>query len=427
MSHKIKLNHICKIEGHANLDLEIEGSTIKTCRLEAVEGSRFFEGVVLDRRYDDVAEIVSRICGICSVGHTVTSLKAIENAFGINVTKQTIVLRELMTIGERIRSHATHLYFLCLPDYAGFSSAIEMASKYKKDIERALQLIKLGNQIVSVIGGREMHPFTSVVGGFTKSISGVEKQELLKSLKQALPECVKTYNLFNKLDYSFFSRERENISLRQIDGFPLLEGAIISDKGFNINSDRYEYFIKENFNTYSTSKFALKDNKEFMVGALPRVNNNFKLLSGTCQRLMKKSRISFPSKNPFHNIVAQALELIHWTEHAIELLEKNEFFDELPINFETKKSIGYAATEVPRGILFHHYEFDENGNVTKSNIITPTVQNLKTIESDIKEFVPSLLHKKKEEIILDIEKLIRAYDPCFSCSTHFLNVKWNRK
>lgn len=423
---KIKLNHICKIEGHANLDLEIEGNTIKKCHLEAVEGSRFFEGIVLDRVYDDVTEIVSRICGICSVGHTVTSLKAIENAFSINVTQQTEILRELMSIGERIRSHATHLYFLCLPDYAGYSSAIEMAPKYKKEILRALSLIKLGNKLVTYIGGREMHPFKSVVGGFTKSISSSEKAELIALLKTGMDDSIKTFDLFNKLPYPSFTRDRENISLRQIDGFPLLTGTIVSDKGVNTTSDKYNLYLKENFNLYSTSKFALKDNKEFMVGALPRVNNNSKLLSGTVTRLLKKSRIRFPSKNPFHNIICQAIELVHWVEHAKDLLEKTEFFNEQPIEFETKKSIGIAATEVPRGILYHHYEFDKAGKVTKCNIITPTVQNLKTMEKDIKEFVPSLLHKKKDEIIMDIEKLIRAYDPCFSCSTHFLKVNWKQ-
>ncbi|PLW79628.1 hypothetical protein C0585_06545 [Candidatus Woesearchaeota archaeon] len=423
---KIKLNHICKIEGHANLELEIEGNTIKKCHLEAAEGARFFEGIIIGKKYDEITEIVSRICGICSVGHTVTSLKTIETAFGINVTRQTEVLRELLTMGERIRSHATHLYFLCLPDYTGHSSAIEMASKYKKEITRALNLIKTGNKLVEIIGGREMHPFTSVVGGFTRSISGEEKNKLLTMLKQASLDAAKTYELFSKIVYPSFERYRENISLKQFDGFPLLEGTIISDKGVSLQPDKYQEFLKESFNIYSTSKFALREGKEFMVGALPRVNNNFKLLSGNCERLIKKSRIRFPSKNPFHNLIAQSLELVHWIEHAIDLLSRTEFFNEVPVEFKPKKCKGIAATEVPRGILYHHYEFDNKGFVTKSNIITPTVQNLKTMEKDIKEFVPSLLHKKKEEIILDIEKLIRAYDPCFSCSTHFLNVNWKR-
>ncbi|MBR9676497.1 Ni/Fe hydrogenase subunit alpha [Candidatus Woesearchaeota archaeon] len=426
MGQKIKLNHICKVEGHANLELEIEGSRVKKCNLEAVEGSRFFEGLIIGRKYDDISEMVSRICGICSVGHTVVSLKATENAFGVKVTRQTEVLRELMTIGERIRSHATHLYFLCLPDYAGYSSALDMAPKYKKEIGRALEIVKVGNKLVRVIGGREMHPFTSIVGGFTKSINQEEKEDLIKSLKTILPEATKTFDLFSKLKYPSLNRDREHMSLKQIDEFPLLSGIIVSDKGFNTSPNTYASFIKENFDLYSTSKFALKDNKEFVVGALSRLNNNYKLLEGSADRLLKKSGVKIPNNNPFINIVAQAVELVHWVEQGIVLLEKTEFFEEAPVNFKPKKSRGVATIEVPRGLLYHYYEYDKSGHITKANIITPTVQNLKSMESDIRILVSQILNKKKEDIILDVEKLIRAYDPCFSCSTHFLRVKWKK-
>jgi len=279
MTKKITLNHITKVEGHAQLDLEIEAGKLVKCELGAVEGSRFFEGIVVGRKYDEIKEITSRICGICSVGHCMTSLKATENAFGIKVSKQTRLLRELMSIGERIRSHATHLYFLALPDYLGYESAIEMAPKYKKEIERALHLMKTGNEIVRVVGGRQMHPVSSVVGGFTHVPSKKDFDELLLFLKESKPHALETLNLFCKLKYPLLELESENIALKSDDGQPLLNGPIISNKGLNTTENSYTQFIEERIEKYSTAKFAVKDGKSYVTGAIARMNLNYQNLS----------------------------------------------------------------------------------------------------------------------------------------------------
>ena len=426
MSTKITLNHVCKVEGHGSLYVEIDNGKVKKCELGTVEGARYFEGIIKGRHFSEIPEITSRICGICSCAHTVCSIKAIENAFGIKVSEQTELLRDFLTIGERIRSHATHLYLLALPDYLGYESAIAMAPHYQKEVARALELVKLGNTIVEIIGGREMHPVTPVIGGFTRIINKEEQERLLKWLKQLKEDARITANLFLNIKYPKFERKTDYVSLKQLDGFPLIKGKVVSLSGMDIEQRDYLKHLKEYIEEHSTAKFSVKDGKSYMTGALSRVNTNFKMLSKDAETALKKSRIRFPSYNPFHNNVAQALELLHWIDAGINILERYEFKPENVMEAKPKKARGVAAVEAPRGILFHDYTFDEKGFVEKANIVTPTAQTLRNMQDDIRAYLTILLKedKTKDEIVLEIEKLIRAYDPCFSCSTHFLDVEW---
>jgi len=427
MKRKIDMNYITKIEGHASLYLEISEGKIEKCNLKSVEGARFFEGIVKRKHFSEIPEITSRICGICSCAHTITSIKAIENAFNVQISEQTKLLRELLTIGERIRSHSTHLYFLALPDYYGFESAIAMASKHKKEVDRALELMKLGNNIIEVIGGRVMHPVTFEIGHCTYIPKKEQLNELYKRLKFMRKDAIKTAELFSSLQYPLFERETEYISLKQLDGFPLLTGDIVSSKGLNIKAKDYTKYMKEYIVPYSTAKFAVKDGKSYFVGALARVNNNQKLLCKDAENIIKKSKYKFPNYNPFVNNFAQALELIHWIDRAIEIIEKWEFKKEYEQEIKPKAEKGIAVTEAPRGLLFHKYEFDSKGYVKKCNIITPTCQFLRNLEEDIREYISkNLIDKPEKELKLEIEKLIRAYDPCFSCSTHFLELDLKR-
>ncbi|MBU0666984.1 MAG: Ni/Fe hydrogenase subunit alpha [Nanoarchaeota archaeon] len=426
---KITLNHITKVEGHANLSVEIKNNKLVRCELGSIEGTRFFEGIVVGRRYDEIKEITSRICGICSVSHSMTSLKATEKAFDVKVTKQTEILRELMSIGERIRSHATHLYFLVLPDYLGFESAIPMAKQYQKEVFRALDLVKIGNEIVLKTGGRQMHPISCVVGGFTSVPSKEDCDYLLSELKKSRKKAFDTLELFCKLKYPKVELDMEQISLKPETSQPMLKGAIVSNKGLNVSENKYSDFIDEKIESYSTAKFAVKNGKSYLLGALSRVGNNFECFAVDIKKVISKYKFIFPSKNIFNQNVAQAAELVYWLDEAISILENNEFELQKLVFVSVKAGTGRAATEAPRGILFHEYSFDDSGNVTHCNIMTPTCQNLRGMEEYVHAFIELLLKKKvkKKEIILEIEKLIRAYDPCFSCSTHFLQVDWLQK
>ncbi len=426
MGETIKLNHICKVEGHADLAVEIDNGKIVRCDLGAVEGARFFEGLVVGRKWDELKEITSRICGICSVAHSMTSLKAVEDAFGIKPSRQTKILREFMTIGERIRSHATHLYMLSLPDFVGCESAIEMAPKYKKELERALHLIKLGNEIVIKLSGRQMHPVASVVGGFTHVPSTEDMHYLKKLLKNARKEAVETLKLFLSLDYPAIDRDIEHICIYQKGELPLLDGVVISDHGLRVEPGKYEEMITEYIEPYSAAKFAVKEGKEYLLGAIARVNNAWDTLAPDIKDLINKSKIHFPSNNPFHNLVAQAAELAHWVDVAEKLITGQHFKKEELQVVKPKAGKGVGITEAPRGLLFHSYEFDKDGVCTSCNIMTPTCQFLRAQEADVKLYIQQLLDigTSKEKIIFEVEKLIRAYDPCFSCSAHFLKVDW---
>ncbi|HHE36214.1 MAG TPA: Ni/Fe hydrogenase subunit alpha [Candidatus Woesearchaeota archaeon] len=424
----INLQHICKVEGHGSLYVEIRGSRLKRCELKVVEGARFFEGIVKDKRYDDVQEITSRICGICSCAHTCASLQAIENAMKIRVSEQTRRLRELLSIGERIRSHATHLYFLALPDYLGYESALAMVGKHKREVLRALHLMKIGNNLVQRIGGKEMHPFTSVVGGFTAVPSKETTRYLRAELKKALPEAVATAKLFLKLKQPSYESERDFLSLKPERDAPLISGKVCSLSGLNIKPEEYDKYIDEQVMPYSTAKFSTLNKKLFCVGALARINTNHNMLSRTAKKLLRQTKLDLPITNPYYNNLAQAIELVHWVERARSLLNYDFRFKGLP-RIRVRPGRGVSAVEAPRGILFHDYTLDEEGFVKKCNIITPTAQNLRVIEHDVKHLITQLLKekKRKEEIIQEVEKLIRAYDPCFSCSAHFLKVRWVKK
>jgi len=418
------------------LFVDIQGSKLARCELKVVEGARFFEGLVRGKRYDDVQEITSRICGICSCAHTVSCLQALENAMGIKVSEQTRRLRELLSIAERIRSHATHLYFLALPDYLGYESALAMAKKHKKEVLRALKLMKLGNNMVQLIGGKEMHPFTSVVGGFTHVPDKQTVNNLRKELKKALPEAIATAKLFMKLKQPVFNAEMDFASLNPEKEAPLISGNIITSSGLKIKTDDYTNFIDEEIMPYATGKFSSLKGKTFCVGAIARINNNYKSLSNNAKKLFAQAKLKLPLANPFYNNFCQAVELVHWIERGHALLNYDFKFEGLPkINVNNiKAGRGVSAVEAPRGILFHDYTINDKGFVEKCNIITPTAQNLRAIEANVRQLIEQMLKQNankqkasKDKIITEVEKLIRAYDPCFSCSAHFLKVKWTKK
>ena len=417
----IKLDHITKIEGHAKLNIKIDKGKIKKASLEIVEGARFFEAIIQGRHWNEMSPLTSRICGICSSIHAVTSLKAVENAFGVRVSRQTDMLRELLVLAALIQSHVMHLFFLALPDYLGYSGAIEMAKKHKNEINLALRLKNLGNELVTLFGGREVHPITAVVGGFAK-IPEKEKMDLiLKKLESAKKDAVDVLNLFQGLKYPEFERETKYFALEHKGEYPFLHGNISCTGQQCIPTGLYDMHFEEYMTPGSSAKFVVVAGKSYMVGALARLNNNSKFLSKNARKLLK---IKIPNHSPFMNNVAQAIEIVHAIDKSIEIISGLKLRKEKPVEVIPKEGRGVAVTEAPRGILFHDYTFSKTGCLTKANIITPTAQNLRNIEEDLKQFLPGRLNIGKKALVLDIEKLIRSYDPCISCSAHFLEVNW---
>ena len=419
----ITLNHITKIEGHAKLTLGIEENKVTVCQLGATEGARYFEGIVVGRRYNEANELTSRICGICSCAHVIAAITAIENAIGFTPSEQTIKLRELLTLAERIRSHATHLYFLALPDYLGYESAIAMAPKYKKELQRALNMMKVGNHMIKTLAARALHPVSAAVGGWLKLPSQDDMDAMGKALDGIKKDAEDTCKLFFSLKYPDFQTEGLFFSLKSEKEYAMLSGNFCSGDRCHA-PEQYMNHIAEFHQEYSNANYATEDGKRFFVGAIARLNNNSKFLSPNAQKMLKLSKIRLPSQNPFHNTHAQAVELVHSIDHALEICKTLKIKDEKIPQIPIKAGRGVGAIEVPRGTLWHEYVVDEHGVITKANIITPTAQNLYNAQEDIRCFIPSIVHKTKEQIILDVEKLIRSYDPCFSCSAHFLEVEW---
>lgn len=417
----IKLDHITKIEGHAQLSLKIDKNEIKSLDLEVFEGARYFEAIVRDRRWDEAPVLTSRICGTCSPIHVITSLRAVEDAFGIKVSKQTSYLRELMALGSMIQNHVSHLYFLALPDYLGYGSALEMAGKYKKDIMTALKLRKVGYEIVRLIGGREIHPMTAVVGGFSKLPNANQIKDMLNNLMDARNDALYTAQLFQKLKYPQFERQRAEFALRKDNEYPFIEGQIGSLDKKTIKTHDYDKHFKEYIEKDSSAKFAVVEGKSYMVGAIARVNINYRNLSYNAKRA---ARIKPPYNNPFLNNVAQAIEIVHAIDRCISILKDIKIQDEPQPQIVPKKGVGIGVSEAPRGLVFHKYEFDGDGIIRSADIITPTSQNLKSIEDDLLLYIPTLLRLPEDKLILEIEKLIRSYDPCISCSAHFLKVNF---
>lgn len=425
MGKTITLNHITKMEGHARLNVRIEKGRIKKADLSIFEGSRYFEGIMQCERYNELPQIGARICGVCSVVHHLTSTKACEAALNVKISEQSQLIRELIHIGGIIQSHVLHLYFLALPDYAGYGNAVEMAkTKYRGDIKRALRIKQLGNRIVNVIGGRDVHPLTVVPGGISRLPDQGEIEQLLGELKKARKDFVAALDLFAGLKYPRFEKCVDYYSLTNKRHYNVLNGKIIGLKCNEICTiplEDYEKHMKEFFQEHSTAEFAVMEGRTYMVGALPRLNHNFHIVD---RKIIKKLPFNLPSNNPFHNVPAQAAEMLVLVDRAIGILGNLKLKKEKPKQVKVRAGTGAAVSEAPRGLLFHKYTFDKDGICRYANITTPTSQNLRCMQEAIKEFLPGLLDQPKEKIKLKIEQLIRAYDPCISCSTHFLELNW---
>lgn len=419
-SGTIKLDHITKIEGHANLTIHIEKGKVKKAKLDVFESARFFESLVLCRRYDEASPLTSRICGICSPSHALTSILATEDAFGVKVSEQTDKLRDLLLYGTVFQNHVLHLYILALPDYLGFESAIAMASKYRDEVQMALKLKQLGNELVTAVGGREIHPITAVVGGFSVIPEQRRLDELLGKFKSMRHYALKTVELFSKIEYPALRRKSQAFALVN-DTHSFYKGKINCVGGTCLPEKNYQDVFEEHIKKGSTAKVVLYREKPFCNGALARMLINGGSLSEGAKKYAK--RLDF--QNPFHNNIAQAIEVLHCFDRIIEILQALRVKPELPAEFTPRAGRGIAFTEAPRGLLVHDYTYDANGHIMKANIITPTAQNLKQMEEDLKVMLPPMIKAgmPEKKIKRNIEMLIRAYDPCFSCSAHFLKMK----
>lgn len=423
----ININHITRVEGHGNIVIDIKKGVIKKLRFDIVESPRFYEAMLRGRRYDEAQHIMSRICGICAVSHTLASVKAIESAMGIEITNQSALLRKLAFHGETIQSHILHLYFLILPDFFNAGSIVPLAKSHPEIVTRGLRLKKLANKICEVVAGRHIHPISFVPGGVAHIPQKGELKELKKDLVASFEDLNATLDMFKTFEMPQYSKKREYISLKEDrGGYAFYSGNISSSLRYTAKPGDYRKVLKENIAPQSTAKHAISRKGIFMVGALARACNNFTKLSPEAKKAARKLGLSPDTHNPFMNNIAQLVETFHCAEDAIKIIDKliSGSLKKEELKKPKKYGRGAAVVEAPRGSLYHEYTINKNGIVENANCIIPTAQNLAIIEDDLRNFVPAILNRPKEEITRGIESLVRAYDPCISCSTHIMDVKF---
>ncbi|MEM3547170.1 MAG: Ni/Fe hydrogenase subunit alpha [Candidatus Bathyarchaeia archaeon] len=416
----VSIDYLTRVEGKGGLDLTIEGNEVKDLKLRIYEEPRFFEAFMVGRRFDEVVEIASRICGICYVTHQITPARAIEKILGVEVNDRIKLLRRLIAVGGIISSHALHVYLLALPDVLKLPNSFSIDPKL---LVEALKLKGLGDKIVEIVGGRAVHPVTIVVGGFTYAPPKEKLKALVDDLKRAKKTAMESIRFFSAENLPNFEVDSENVALSNPEEYAINEGRVKSNKGLYISEDEFRRFIEEEQVPHSTAKHSkVKARASYMVGPLSRVNLNFHQLSEDAQNVAEASSFKFPSSNPFMANVARVVEMVSLIDEAIELIDSyNE--GEVRVSFKVRGGEAAAITEAPRGINYHWYRIDNNGIVRAADISPPTCQNAKRIEDDLRAYVPAIADMSEEEIAHRCSMLIRAYDPCISCAVHSLNVK----
>jgi len=430
---RIEVPVLARVEGEGALELVASGGRIETLRLRIFEPPRYFEKFLEGREPQEVLDIVARICGICPVAYQMTAVQALEQALGMEVAPHVARLRRLMYCGEWLQSHALHIHLLALPDFLGFDNAIAMANQHPEAVRRGLRLQRLGNDLIRLFGGRSVHPVGIRVGGFHGAPNRARAQTLLQELRAALADAEALVAFTAALNLPDDPQDFISVALRHANEYPILSGRIVSDHGLDLAVDDFPDHFRESQVAHSTALYAHLDGAPYLVGPLARLNLNHDRLSPPARAALNATGIRFPSGNVFHSVIARAVEIHEVVLEAIRLLETEALRPEVPVsNVEqyTTRAPGYAsaATEAPRGLLWHHYEMDTAGKVLSARIVPPTAQNQARIEEDLKHSLEALgLHHDDDSLRVRGETVIRNYDPCISCATHFLRLRVDRR
>ncbi len=421
---QIEVHHLTRVEGHGNIVVDARNGTIHQCDLEVIEAPRFFEAMLLGQPYERAPRLASRICGICAVTHMTASLRAVEKALGLELSEQTTLLRKLNLCGEMLDSHLLHVYMLVAPDLLGVGSVIPLASTNPDVVTRALRMKRVAGNLCATIGGRHTHPITMTVGGFNHLPSHEALETVGLELEANRPDVEATVDLFGNLALPDFERETEYIALQDDEAYCLMDGVIGSSDDGHWPVEHYRSVTNEFQISHSTAKHARHRRQSYMVGALARLNLNYKQLHPQAQTAALRLGLMPYCYNPFKITAAQVVEIVHFYEEAIQLIDKllkQGIRSEKPVQPSSLSGDGVGACEAPRGTLYHHYVL-RDGALVEANCIIPTGQNLANIEADMRALVPQMLDRPQDEIRLALEMLVRAYDPCISCSTHMLEV-----
>jgi coenzyme F420-reducing hydrogenase alpha subunit len=423
----IKVDYLARVEGEGALYIKLKGDQVRDVKLKIFEPPRLFEAFLRGRHFSEVADITARICGICPIAYQMSAVHAIERALAIKIDPAVRMLRRLFYCGEWIESHALHIFMLHAPDFLGYPDAIQMARDHRAVVEQGLRLKKAGNHIVKLMGGREIHPVSAAVGGFYKTPAKSELRELENELKWALDASVATAKLVAGFEFPDFDQDYEFVSLSHPAEYPFNEGRIISNRGLDIDVSHYEeHFIEQQVHHSNALHSVLRERGSYMVGPMARFNLNFDKLPEVAKQAARDCGLKVPCRNPFRSIVVRAVELVFACHEALRVIGEYDPPASPRVEALPHAATCQAATEAPRGLLYHRYELDNDGLIVSAKIVPPTSQNQKRIEDDLWHFVAQVATLPEDEITWKCEQAIRNYDPCISCATHFLRLHVER-
>ncbi|MGB8991511.1 MAG: Ni/Fe hydrogenase subunit alpha [Desulfobaccales bacterium] len=423
----IKVKYLARVEGEGALNIQIKDEAVSRVELRIFEPPRFFEAFLKGRNFTEAPDITCRICGICPVAYQMSAVHALEQALGVTVDGPIRTLRRLLYCGEWIESHGLHVFMLHAPDFLGYQDAIQMAQDHPDTVKMGLQLKKVGNEIVSTLGGREIHPINVRVGGFYKVPNKKDLMPLAERLKWAREAAVKAVRWVGGFTFPEFERDYEFVALRHGQEYPFNEGRVVSNKGLDIPVQDYDgHFVEEHVAYSHALHSTIRARGAYFAGPLARYNLNFDRLTPLAQEAAREAGLGPTCRNPFQSIIVRAVETLYAVEEALAIIEAYEKPERPAVNVEPRAAEGCAATEAPRGLLYHRYRLDEAGVIQEAKIVPPTSQNQKIIEDDLYHFVASRLALPEEQLTWQCEQMVRNYDPCISCATHFLKVKLER-
>jgi len=423
----IKVDYLARVEGEGALTVTIRDGVVKDAQLRIFEPPRFFEAFLRGRAYTEAPDITARICGICPVAYQMSAVHAMEDALGVTVGGPLRDLRRLLYCGEWIESHTLHIYMLHAPDFLGYEGAIDLARDHADIVRRGLELKKAGNALMTLVGGREIHPVNVKVGGFYKAPSRRDLLAMADQMKRARDLALETVRWTAGFDFPDRHRDYELVALRHPDEYPFNEGRIVSNRGLDISAHEYDANFEEIHVAHSNALQArIRARGHYLVGPLARFALNFDRLSPLAREAAHAAGIAPACDNPYKSIVVRAVEVLYACDEAVRIIENYAEPDRPSVPVEPRAGVGYAATEAPRGMLYHRYRLADDGSILDALIVPPTSQNQASVEDDLKILINGWLDLPDDELRHRCEQTVRNYDPCISCATHFLDLRIDR-
>lgn len=420
---------LTRVEGEGALTIRIRDGQLDEVQLRIYEPPRLFESLLVGRPLEDAPDITARICGICPVAYQMSSVHALEQALGVVITPQIRQLRRLLYCGEWIESHALHVHLLQAPDFFGAASGIELARRFPEEVKRGLRIKKHGNELVAAIGGRAIHPVNVAVGGFHRWPPREALKQLIPDFEWGLAATIETARWTANFDYPEFDQTYDFVAVSHPDEYAMNSGQIASSLHAAIAVDQYPQVFAEHQVPHSTALQSVRsaNRASYLLGPLSRVNLNRDQLCPQARQLADELGFPLRCSNPYRALQARCLELVHAYAEGLQILREFDFSGPCRMTYAPRSATGCAATEAPRGLLFHEYEIDAQGRIARAIIIPPTSQNQGQIEIDLRDQLTRELASEasREVLAVHAEQLVRSYDPCISCATHFLKVHWD--